>query len=308
MPLSGDDSTRYLSVPGFGAISPEDHVVHLNYVSAAFFETMRIPLLKGREFMTSDDDGAAKVAVINETLARFYFGGADPVGKVVWIGREPNGPPIQIVGVARDSKHKKLRQEPPRMIYLPFLQYRQPYMTLEARTAMNPATLIPAVRQALLEVNRDIPIREIKTGQAQLEGGLVAERLIATLSNFFGALALLLAAIGLYGTLSNFVARKTREIGVRMALGAQARDVLRLVMREASWPLLIGISAGLLAALALQRVVTDQFSDLLFGMTATNPVVLSLSVAALLVTAALAAFLPARKAAKVDPMVALRQD
>jgi ABC-type antimicrobial peptide transport system permease subunit len=159
-----------------------------------------------------------------------------------------------------------------------------------------------------LEVSHDIPISEIKTGQEQLEGGLVAERLIATLSNFFGALALLLAAIGLYGTLSHFVARKTREIGVRVALGAQARDVLRLVMREASWPLLIGISTGLLAAIAIQRVVTNRFSDLLFGMTATNPVVVSLSVAALLVTAALAAYLPARKAAKVDPMVALRQE
>jgi len=308
MPLSIDDSTRPLSVLGFVPISPEDPKVHVNWVSAAFFDTMRIPLLKGREFRTSDDDGAAKVAVINETLARFYFGGADPIDKFVWIGREPNGPPIQIVGVAQDSKHKDLREAPPRMIYLPFLQDRQPYMTLEARTALNPATLIPAVRQALLEVSRDIPISEIKTGEAQLEGGLVSERLIATLSNFFGALALLLAAIGLYGTLSHFVARKTREIGVRVALGAQARDVLRLVMREAAWPLLIGISAGLLSAVAIQRVLTGQFSDLLFGVTATNPVVLSLSVAALLVTAALAAYLPARKAAKVDPMVALRQE
>jgi len=308
MPLSGDDSTRPLSVPGYVPIRPEDRAIHVNWVSTAFFETMRIPLLKGREFMTSDGDGAAKVAVINETLARFYFGDTDPVGKAVWIGREPNGPPIQIVGVARDSKQKNLRQAPPRMIYLPFLQDRQSYVTLEARTTMNPATLIPVVRQALLEVSRDIPISEIKTGQAQLDGGLVAERLITTLSNFFGALALLLAAIGLYGTLSHFVARKTREIGVRMALGAQRNDVLRLVMREASWPLLIGISVGLLAAMAIYRVVTDQFSNLLFGVTATNPVVLSLSVAALLVTAALAAYLPARMAAKVDPMVALRQE
>jgi len=308
MPLSSDDSTRPLSVPGSGKTGPEDLKVHVNWVSTAFFETMRIPLLKGREFMTSDDDGAAKVAVINETLARFYFGETDPVGIVVSIRGELNEPPIQIVGVAKDSKHQDLRQAPPRMIYLPFLQYHQDYMTLEVRTAMNPPTLIPAIRQALLEVNRDIPISEIKTGQAQLDGGLVAERLIATLSNFFGALALLLAAIGLYGTLSHFVARKTREIGVRMALGARARDVLRLVMREAAWPLLIGISVGLLAAMAIHRIVTDQFSDLLFGVTATNPVVLSLSVAALLVTAALAAYLPARKAAKVDPMVALRQE
>ncbi|HEY6404047.1 MAG TPA: FtsX-like permease family protein, partial [Blastocatellia bacterium] len=254
MPLSSDDSTRPLSVPGSGKTGPQDLKVHVNWVSGAFFETMRIPLLKGREFTTNDGDGAAKVAVINETLARFYFGDTDPVGKVVWIGREPSGPPIQIVGVTRDSKHENLRQEPPRMIYLPFLQDRQPNMTLEARTAINPATLIPAIRQALLEVNRDIPIREIKTGQAQLEGGLVAERLIATLSNFFGALALLIAAIGLYGALSHFVARKTREIGVRMALGAQRSDVLRLVMREAAWPLLIGISVGLPSAIAVQRV------------------------------------------------------
>ena len=306
MPLSGDDSTRALSFPGSGALSLEDQVVHLNYVSTAFFETMRIPLLKGREFLASDDDSAAKVAVINETLARFYFGEDDPIGKVVWISRDQSGSPIQIVGLARDSKHKNLVQAPPRMIYLPFLQYRQPYMTLEARTAMNPATLIPALRQALLESNRDIPIREIKTGQAQLESGLTPQRLIATLSSFFGALALLLAAIGLYGTLSHFVARKSREIGVRVALGAERSDVMRLVAREALWPLLIGISVALLAAVVLQRIVTDQLPDLLFGLTATNPVVLLLSVAALLVTSALATFLPARRAARVDPMTVLK--
>src|SRR5262245_45190637 len=192
------------------------------------------------------------------------------------------------------------------MIKLPFLQYRQPYMTLEARTAMNPATLIPAVRQELLKVNRDIPIREIKTGQAQLESGLTPQRLIATLSSFFGALALLFAAIGLYGTLSHFVARKSREIGIHVALGAERRDLMRLWAREALAPLLIGISVALLAAVALQRIVTDQLPDLLFGLTATNPVVLLLSVAALLVTSTLATFLPAQRAARVDPMTVLK--
>ena len=304
MPLSGDDETRFLNVSGFAARSLDDHVVHLNYVAGAYFETMGTPVLRGREFSWRDDAGAPKVAVINETLARFYFAGTDPIGRVVRIGRQPDAPPIEIVGVVKDTKRSDLREPPARMIYLPFLQYAQPYMTLEIRTVLNPTVLTATVRQGLQEVNSDIPISEVKTAQAQLESGIVQERLVATLSSFFGTLALLLAALGLYGTLSHLVTRKTREIGIRMALGAQRNDAFRLLIREAAWPVLIGVFVGLAAALAVSRVVTS----MLFGLTATNPVVLILSTAVLLATATLAVCLPARLAAKVDPMVALRYE
>jgi putative ABC transport system permease protein len=303
MPLSGDNSTRFLDVPGFAGRTLDDHVVHLNHVSAAYFETMGTPLLRGREFTSQDDAGGPKVAVVNETLARFYFAETDPIGRVVRIGRQP-APPIEIVGLVKDSKRGDLREAPARMIYLPSLQYAQPYMTLQIRTDVNPAVITASVRQALLEVNRDIPIREIRTAEAQLESGLVQERLVATLSSFFGGLALVLAALGIYGTLSHLVARRTSEIGIRMALGARRSDVFRLLMGEVAWPVLAGVFVGLIAVRAASSLVTS----MLFGLTATDPAVLIFSFAALLATAALAACLPARRAARVDPMVALRYE
>jgi predicted permease len=264
---------------------------------------MGTPLLRGREFNSQDGAGAPKVAVVNETLARFYFAETDPVGKIVRIGREPNSPPIEIVGLVRDSKRGDLREAPARMIYLPSLQYAQ-YTALEIRTEMNPSAIMASVRQALLEVNRDIPIREIKTAEAQLESGLVQERLVATLSSFFGGLALVLAALGIYGTLAHLVARKTSEIGIRMALGAQRSDVFRLLMSEAAQPVLIGAFVGLIAARAASSLLTS----MLFGLTAADPAVLVFSIVVLLATAALAAYLPVRLAAKVDPIVALRYE
>jgi predicted permease len=304
MPLSGDNSTRFLNVPGFSGRTLEDHVVHLNYVSAAYFETMGTPVLRGREFTSQDDSGGPKVAVVNETLARFYFAGTDPVGRVVRIGRQADTPPIEIVGLVKDSRRSDLREAPERMIYLPSLQYPQPYMALEIRTAQNPALIMGSVRQAMMEVNRDIPIREIRSAKAQLESGLVQERLVATLSSFFGAVALVLAALGIYGTLSHLVARRTSEIGIRMALGASRSDVFRLLAGEAAWPVLAGVFVGLIAVRAVSTLVTS----MLFGLTATDPAVLVFSVAALFATAALAAYLPARLAARVDPMVALRYE
>jgi predicted permease len=304
LPLSIEDTTRYLNVPGFTGRTLQDHAVHLNHVSAGFFETMRTTVLAGREFTTRDDDGAPRVAVVNETLARFYFGDREPVGKLVRLGREADAPPIEIVGVVRDSKHKDLREPPSRMIYLPFLQSPQPYMTLEVRTAIAPAALIPAVREALSVVNRDIPVRRIKTAQAQLESGLVQERLVATLASFFGGLALMLAALGLYGTLSHLVTRRNREIGVRMALGAERHDILRLVLSEAARTVSSGLAIGLLAAYAASSVLTK----LLFELSPTHPAAWCLAIAVLLATSALAAYLPARRAARVDPFVALRQE
>ena len=303
-PMSGDDSTRPLFVPGFEARTRDDQAVHLNSIGTRFFETMGIALLRGREFTPADDGIAPKVAILNETAARLYFPEVDPVGQIVHMSWDSQGPPMQVVGVVRDSKRQDLRQPAPRMLYLPFLQYNQPYMTLEIRTAGDPSAVASSVRQAFREINRDIPVREIKTMQTQIDQGLVQERLVATLSSFFGFLALLLSAIGFYGTLSYAVTRRTSEIGIRMALGARQADVLWLVLREATVLVLCGAVVGLLAATAMSHLI----SSMLFGLTPSDPLALSIATSVLLAVALLSAWLPARRASKVDPMVALRYE
>jgi ABC-type antimicrobial peptide transport system permease subunit len=190
------------------------------------------------------------------------------------------------------------------MLYLSFLQYNQPNMTLEIRTTTDPTAVASSIRQAFREINRDIPVWEIKTMRAQIDQGLVQERLVATLSSFFGILALLLSAIGLYGTLSYAVTRRTSEIGIRMALGARKGDVLWLVLREATVLVLCGAVSGLIAATAMNRLI----SSMLFGLTPSDPIALFLATSALLAVALLAAWLPARRASKVDPLVALRYE
>ncbi len=244
-PMSGDDSTRPLFTPGFQARTRDDQVVHLNAIGTHFFETMGIPVLRGREFTLADDAIAPKVAILNETAARLYFPDVDPLGQIVHMSWDSQGPPMQVVGVVRDSKRQDLRQPAPRMLYLPFLQYHQPYMTLEIRTAGNPNAMAASARLAFREISRDIPVWEIKTMGTQINESLVQERLVATLSSFFGLLALLLSAIGLYGTLSYAVTRRTSEIGIRMALGARKGDVLWLVLREATVLVLCGAVVGL---------------------------------------------------------------
>jgi len=303
-PMSGDDSTRPIFVPGFQTRSRDDQAVHLNSIGARYFETMGITLLRGREFTPADDANAPKVAVLNDTAARFYFPGADPLGQIVHMSWDSQSPPMQVVGVVRDSKRQDLRQPVPRMLYLPYLQYNQPYMTLEIRTAADPTAVASSVRQAFRQANRSLPVREIKTMRTQIDQGLVQERLVATLSSFFGILALLLAAIGLYGTLSYAVTRRTSEIGIRMALGARKNDVLWLVLREATVLVLCGAGAGLAAATAINRLI----SSMLFGLTPSDPMALLIATSVLLAVALLAAWLPARRASKVDPMVALRYE
>jgi len=301
-PMSGDDSTRPLFTPGFQARTRDDQVVHLNSIGTRYFETMGITLLRGRELTSADDANAPKVAILNDTAARFYFPGVDPLGQNVHMGWDNQSPPMQVVGLVRDSKRQDLRQPAPRMLYLPFLQYHQPYMTLEIRTVADSNAVALSVRQAFREINRDIPVWEIKTMQTQIDQGLIQERLVATLSSFFGLLALLLSAIGLHGTISYAVTRRTSEIGIRMALGARKEDVLWLVLREATVLVLCGAGVGLIAATAMNRLI----ASMLFGLTPSDPMALFIATSVLLAAALLAAWLPARRASNVDPMVALR--
>jgi predicted permease len=303
-PLSEDDSTRIFSVQDFTPQTQDDSIVHRTVIWPGYFETMGIPLLRGPEFDSRDEASGPRVAVVNETLAQFYFGNSDPLGKSVWLSSQPSGPPITIVGLVRDSKQKNLRDTPPRMLYLTSAQHGVGYMVLVIRTDGNTAAVAASLRRKLSEITPEISVREIKTAQMQLERGLMQERLLAMLSGIVGPLALLLTAIGLYGLLAYGVSQRTREIGVRIALGAQPGDVLSMVLKQGMKLTGIGIVIGIVSAFALMRLLRS----LLFGVSPTDPLTFILIPLLLVAVALVACWLPARRASKVDPIITLRYD
>jgi len=278
-----------------------------NRVSPEYFKTMGIALLAGRDFGDQDAPEAPKVAVVNETFARQVAGGANPLGRRFRVEATPGSAEkvYEIVGLVKDSKYKSLRDGFMPSVYLPASQSPEPgeYTQFLVRTKTAPAALAPVLKRAIGEVSPDINIvfRVFKT---EVESSLLRERLMATLSASFGLLALVLACIGLYGVMSYGVAVRTNEIGIRLALGAQGHDVLRLILREVALLVAAGVAAGLPAALAAAQL----FSSLLYGVTPADPASISLAVLLMLAVAALAGYLPARRATKVDPMVALRYE
>jgi predicted permease len=303
-PLGDQQSQRWFSARGATPGVAITSVVDLNVVSAGYFATMNLPLARGREFDRRDTATSPHVAIISESLARACFGDADPVGDPVWIARNTEGAPWTVVGVARDMKQRDLREAPLHLLYLPTAQSAAWEMNLVVRTAGNPLALAPELRRAMASVSPDVAVRDITTPQIQMERSLLQERLLATLSNCFGPLALLLAAIGLYGLLAYDVNRRTREIGVRLALGARHADVLRLVLKQGLLLVSVGTLAGLAAASSLAGVLRRFLSTI----SPNDPGTFAAAAAVLAVVALLACWLPARRAAKVDPMVALRTE
>ncbi len=271
-------------------------------VGPNFFETMRIPLLAGRKFAASDFESVKKLepAVVNQSFAREFFGDTNPLGRQIGdIGRD--GMECQIVGVVADTRYTALRTAARSIAYTPQV-YGNTYF--EVRTAGNPNGLIPEVRDVVHQLDSKLPVGTISTQAVRIDRALDQERLIAQLSSLFGLLALLLACIGLYGLLSYEVTRRTREIGIRVALGAQRRDILRLVVGQGIVLVLFGSAAGIAIALGVMRTM----ASLLYGVSPTDPVTYA-GVAALLTGVAMAAsYIPARRATKVDPLVALRHE
>jgi predicted permease len=280
--------------------------LHRNGVSPGFFETMGIPLVLGRRIEAHDTPRAPKVAVVNEKLVRKHFHGDSPIGHILRFGDEKQPSDFEIVGVVKDAKYSQLRDEAPPTVYMSYLQESVVWsaLTFEVRAETDPRALAPAIRQQALAQDKDVPLVDIKTQTEAVAQELVQERVFARLASLFGALALVLACIGLYGTMAYTVARRTGEIGIRMAIGARPLDILGMVLRESVRVVLIGSAAGLAAAVAATRLIRSQ----LYGLSPHDPLVLTGAALVLLAVTMLAACIPARRASRVDPLRALRNE
>jgi predicted permease len=272
-----------------------------NVVGLNYFKTMGIALLQGRDFTAQDADGAPRVIVINEAFARRYFKGENPVGRQMRVG-VPNPTLREVIGVVRDSKYLTLSEDPTPFIYQPLGQNHETGMTLLVRTAGDPSSVADGVRSAAQSIEKNMPMNNLQPLGTLLDSALYPARMGAALLLIMGSLALTLAAIGLYGVMAYTVAQRTRELGVRMALGAQMRDVMRLVIRQGMKLVLLGMLLGLLAASVLMRLL----EGFLYGVSATDPVTFAVIASLLAVVALLACWIPAYQATKVDPLIALR--
>ena len=304
LPLSGNDARRPFTIPGQPEEAGRPNVACFRLVTPDYFQTMRIPLKRGRPFDERDRTGSAEVVLISEGLARRFWPNEDPVGKIITVPDMLTPAMRQIVGVVGDVRHYGLAEEAPIEIYRPFYQARWPFFTLVARASLDSVQLGNTLRQAVASVDKDQPIQSVRMMEELASDSVALRRASMVLLAIFAAVALLLAALGIYSVMSYTVARRTQEIGIRMALGAQSRDVLRLVTREAILLALAGVVFGLLGAFALTRFL----GTLLYGVQPIDPVTF-LGVSVLLIfVALLASYLPARRAAKVDPIVALRYE
>jgi predicted permease len=305
--FSGTESSNSIIVPGFVAHKRTDNDAYEDMVGPGYFTALQVPMLLGRDVQASDTQTSQRVAVINEAMAKFYFAGQNPIGRTFALD-DPKlkDRAITIVGVARDVRDHDLRESIPPRYYIPVTQAWEPMSTwkLEIRTVAEPGAVTKSVRDAVAGFNHNLPVTDVTTVTQSVDDSLLAERTVSHLSAFFGGLVLLLASIGLYGITAYTVAGRTREIGVRMALGAQRSDVLWMVLREALVMVAAGVVAGVPAAIAIGSGI----KSLLFGLRPVDPVALLATIIVLALVGGLAAFLPARRATKVDPMQALRYE
>jgi predicted permease len=305
--FSGTESGDRISVEGYKAQKKQDLSARFDQAGPGYFATVGIPILLGRDIGPQDMESAESVCVVNEAFAKFYFGTQNPIGKHVTDEFPDTRKTFTIVGVARDARDHSLRREIFRRFYLSALQPLggfAPSMNYEIRTFGEPDAVIQAVRKAILAYDPAIPIGRAQPFVAMLDDNMRQERIIAQLSTVFGGVALLLAAIGLYGVLSYAVAQRTNEIGIRMALGAERGTVVRMVLREVAVLIAIGLATGVPASLACARLIESK----LFGLKPADPVTLSAAVGIMIAVAIASGYLPARRASRVDPLIALRYE
>jgi predicted permease len=316
--LPGVESASLASVMPLGWNSPE-HAIYIagqeqpapdrslradyNVVTPDWFRTMGIPLVAGRDFTSQDNGDAPGVVIVNEAMARRFWPERNPLGQRFDVG-EKQPRVVEIIGVARNSKHRMLDEETRPVIYIPLSQQYEGRMILNLRSAVEPLGQVAAVRRVATRLDPNLPLFEIKTLAQRLNESIWPARTMSKLVVIFGAIALLLALIGLYGVLSYTVAQRTREIGLRLALGAQTGDVLRLIIRQGLLLALGGVALGLMAAFGLTRVLVRFLHD----VSATDPLTFTLTPLLLTLVALLACYLPARRATKVDPLAAIRRE
>jgi predicted permease len=315
--LEGNEWDSSMSVEGYEPKPGENMNPFCNAVSPGYFKAMQIPLVAGRDFDDRDaryvdakpDQNALpsfKVAIVNESYAKKYFGDRSPIGRHIGFGTNPGTKtPIEIIGVVKDAKYMGVRDEIPRTVYFAFMEDDfAGGAVMYVRTSNRPDAAFGAVREVLRQLDPNVPMVRARTMEAQLDQSLLNDRLVATLSAAFGTLATLLAVIGLYGVMAFTVSRRTREIGVRMALGAVQGDVVWLVMREVLMLVGTGVVLGLAGAWGLGRLISSQ----LYGVTANDPVSSAAAAALLAAVALVAGYVPAWRATRVNPVLALRYE
>ncbi len=303
--LAGDNAMSSIQIAGYVPQESERMAPNENWVSAGYFAMMGIPLVTGRDFTVRDDASSPRVAVINETMAKHFFHG-DALGKRFSMNNLKTQ--VEIVGVVRDSKNVDLREKPVDFMYFPYRQDVPLGMAFYLRTSQNVSAVTAALKQQMASLDPDLPVFDVKTLDRQIDELLFVERLVATLSASFGALATVLAAVGLYGVMAYLVVRRTREIGIRMALGATPRQVLRLVMSEVFLLAGVGVMVALASWVPLGGVIQSQMKDHLFQIGGTDPMVVAAATMTLSLVALLAGFIPARRATRIEPTAALRHE
>jgi putative ABC transport system permease protein len=304
LPLSGDASAEQIELE-VQSVSPADGGIRMyqHRVTPQFFSTLGIPLVKGRDFTDADHAQAPGVVIISEALARRYWPGEDPIGKRLREGSRGNAW-LSIVGIVADVKYRGLPQNPNADpdVYFPLLQRSTNNLSLAVRTEADPTSLTAAIRGELQKLDPNLPVYDVTTMAQQVVRQTTQTRFSAWLLGIFGALALLLSAVGIYSVMAYAVEQRTHEVGIRLALGARAGDVLKLVIRQGMRLALLGVALGLSAALVLTRLM----KGLLFGVAAADPPTYAGIALLLTAVALLACWIPARRATKVDPLVSLR--